>query len=66
MIESDPIICKDFEAFKKLQVVFLRDMHMQGVKVTFKKVPGGYLCPETGRRWSILSESWKTFQHGDT
>ena len=48
-------ICHDEAEWKLRRDCFLRDMAMQGIKVSYQKQGNVVTCPETGHRWAILS-----------
>jgi hypothetical protein len=52
-----PKICSNEDDLKSKLRIFIRDMAIQGKKVTFHRVGRLVLCPETGHQWSILGSS---------
>ena len=56
MIKAKARICRDRSEFLRNQTVFLRDMNMQKVHVTFDEEDGFVHCPQTGHCWKIMAD----------
>jgi hypothetical protein len=48
------VVCRTREDFHRRMGVFLQDMSMQKIRVSFQRVGYTVVCNETGHRWEVL------------
>jgi hypothetical protein len=55
-----PTLCSSETEFRHKFAIYVRDMSIQGIAITAKRVGNLITCIETGKEWRILGESWKS------